>query len=80
MIPLTKKLLVEAIAGLSKGTVDEPLRDDVDLTVRFSNADDKHTFIQNWYKAKPDHMKLIKKTTHGLTVKIEMLSYGFFRR
>jgi hypothetical protein len=79
VIPLTKKLLVEAIAGLSRGTVDEPLRDDVDLTVRFSNADDKHVFVKNWYKAKPDHMKL-KKTAHGLTVKIEMLSYGFFRR
>lgn len=79
MIPLTRKLLVESIADLSKGTVEKPLRDDIELTVKFNNADDKHMFVQNWYKAKPEHMKL-KKTSHGLTVKVEMLSYGYFRR
>jgi len=79
VIPLTRKLIVESIAGLSKGTVQEPLRDDIELTVTFTNADDTHTFIRNWYKVKPEHMKL-KKTVHGLTVKVEMLSYGYFRR
>lgn len=79
MIPLTRKLMVEAIAGLSRGTVDDPKYDDVSLTVRFTNADDKHTFISNFKKAKPSHMILVK-SDHGLTAKVEILSYGYWTR
>lgn len=79
MIPLTRKLEIEVIAGLSHGTVDDPKHDDVDLTVRFTNADDKHTFISNFHKVKPKHMR-IAKSEHGLVAKVECLSYGYFTR
>lgn len=75
MIPVTKFLEVKAIAGLSHGDMDKPKCDDIQLTVTFSNADDKHIFVDNWNRVKPKDMKLIK-TDHGLTMIVEVLTYG----
>lgn len=75
MIPITKYAEVQAIASISFGNVDKPRHDDIELMVRFTNADDKHTFVDNWNKVKPKDMKLVK-TNHGLTAKVEILTYG----
>ena len=74
MIPLTKYLMIQAIAGLSHGDVPTPKENDYQLTVIFNNADDKHTFIENFQKVNPQYLKLVK-CEHGLTAKVECLSY-----
>lgn len=80
MIPLSKYLMVKAIASLYHGEVPKPRPDDYQIVVNFSNGDDKHHFIEAWHRVKKDvdeydtsmdNMTIVKND-HGLQATIDV--------
>ncbi len=82
MIPLTKYLIVKAIASLYHGEVPKPKPDDSQLVVNFSNVDDKLHFIEAWKIVKEEDERSMKilgilnvtltKNDHGLQATIDV--------
>ena len=80
MIPLSKYLMVSAIASLYHGEVPKPRRDDYQLVVNFTNGDDKQNFIKAFNQVKVDSgdhdvsmdRLVIVNNDHGLQATIDV--------